>query len=224
MIEPDPRPQDPALARSPAHTRRRIRALLKRGGAQRADDLAGALGLTAMAVRQHLYAMADAGEVESAPAPVARGRPAKLWSLTPRADAFFEDGHADLAVGLIASLRRALGDKAMDKLLAERAAQQIDQYRGRLARFKTFKRRLQELAAIRAEEGYMAEIARDPADGAWLLVENHCPICHAAAACSGLCAMELEVFRGALGPSVRVERTEHILAGARRCAYRVTPV
>ncbi len=29
------------------------------------------------------------------------------------------------------------------------------------------------------------------------------------------------VFRQVLGPSVTVERAEHILAGARRCAYRI---
>jgi predicted ArsR family transcriptional regulator len=57
----------------------------------------------------------------------------------------------------------------------------------------------------------------------FLFVENHCPICAAARACSGLCRSELEVFRGALGDGVTVERTDHILAGARRCAYRVTP-
>ena len=216
---------DPSLDRSPAHTRRRLRQLLKRGGAQRADDLAGALGVGAMAVRQHLYAMAEAGEVESAPGPTGKGRPPKLWSLTARADAFFEDGHADLAVGLIDSLRRTLGEAAMERLLADRAAQQTQAYRARIDRFSSLKRKLEELAAIRAEEGYMAEVARaeDAAVG-WLLLENHCPICHAAAACSGLCAMELAVFQAALGPSVRVERVEHILAGARRCAYRVTPI
>ena len=31
-----------------------------------------------------------------------------------------------------------------------------------------------------------------------------------------------EVFREALGPEITVERTDHILAGARRCAYRIT--
>ena len=37
------------------------------------------------------------------------------------------------------------------------------------------------------------------------------------------CRAELDVFREALGPGAEIERTEHILAGARRCAYRVTP-
>ena len=65
----------------------------------------------------------------------------------------------------------------------------------------------------------MAEVTK--ADGGYLLVENHCPVCSAAAACTGLCTMELEVFRKALGRDLKVERIDHILAGARRCAYLV---
>jgi predicted ArsR family transcriptional regulator len=67
----------------------------------------------------------------------------------------------------------------------------------------------------------MAEWSPDPGGG-FLLVENHCPICAAAAACQGFCRAELQAFRNALGPDVVVERAEHILAGARRCAYRIT--
>jgi hypothetical protein len=40
--------------------------------------------------------------------------------------------------------------------------------------------------------------------------------------CTGLCGKELEVFQEVLGEDVRIERTEHIVAGARRCAYRVS--
>jgi predicted ArsR family transcriptional regulator len=58
--------------------------------------------------------------------------------------------------------------------------------------------------------------------GGFLLVENHCPICAAARVCQGFCRSELELFREVLGPGVEVERTEHVLAGGRRCAYRVT--
>jgi len=76
------------------------------------------------------------------------------------------------------------------------------------------------LAAIRTDEGYMAS-AKPQGDGSVLLLENHCPICAAAVACTGLCAKELEVFQTVLGKDVAVERTEHIVAGARRCAYRV---
>ena len=69
----------------------------------------------------------------------------------------------------------------------------------------------------------MAEV-RNGEDGAFLLIENHCPVCRAAAACTGLCAAELSVFQAVLGIDVEVTRGDHILAGARRCAYRVVPL
>ena len=59
-------------------------------------------------------------------------------------------------------------------------------------------------------------------DDGFLLVENHCPICAAATACQGFCRSELDAFRRTLGPGCRVDRVNHILAGARRCAYRIT--
>ena len=68
----------------------------------------------------------------------------------------------------------------------------------------------------------MAESRRNP-DGSYLLVENHCPICAAATECQGLCRAELDIFRSVLGGDVEVTRVDHILSGARRCAYRVTP-
>ena len=69
----------------------------------------------------------------------------------------------------------------------------------------------------------MAEVLPQ-ADGSMLLVENHCPICAAAEACTGLCAKELEIFQALLGEHVEIERTEHILKGSRRCAYRIIPI
>ncbi len=42
-----------------------------------------------------------------------------------------------------------------------------------------------------------------------------------ATECTGLCGSELEVFQAVLGQRVEVSRTEHIIAGARRSAYRV---
>ena len=66
----------------------------------------------------------------------------------------------------------------------------------------------------------MADVKPD-GKGRFLLIENHCPICAAATACQGFCANELSLFRGVLGPGIGVERLEHIIAGERRCAYRV---
>ena len=66
----------------------------------------------------------------------------------------------------------------------------------------------------------MAEVQRQR-DGSFLLIENHCPISAAANVCPKLCDAEMEVFRAILGEGVTIERAEHIVAGARRCVYRI---
>ena len=202
-------------------TRRGLLERLKREGAQDAGTLAGTLGVSAMAVRQHLYALEGEGLVtfEEEPRPV--GRPAKLWRLTEAADRFFPDGHAELTLGLLAALRETFGEAGMEKLLAARTAEQTAAYGRRFEPSDSLVAKLVALAEIRTEEGYMAAIEY-AGGGEFLFVENHCPVCAAARSCQGLCASELEVFRTVLGPDVTVERSDHILAGARRCAYRVT--
>jgi len=110
----------------------------------------------------------------------------------------------------------------MSVLLKARTERQLPDYRARLGN-GPLRDRVERLARLRTEEGYMAEMAEDD-DGGLLLIENHCPVCELARACSGLCAQELSLFRRALGRDVAVERSEHILAGARRCCYRIRPV
>jgi predicted ArsR family transcriptional regulator len=68
----------------------------------------------------------------------------------------------------------------------------------------------------------MAEYSKD--DKGYLLVENHCPICAAAKICQGFCTSELNTFKFILGNDVSVTRVNHIIAGDRRCAYRIVPV
>ena len=78
------------------------------------------------------------------------------------------------------------------------------------------------LAAARSAEGYMARVERGE-DGSLFLIEDHCPICAAASSCQGLCRSELDIFRTLFGELAEVSREEHLMAGGRRCTYRVTP-
>jgi predicted ArsR family transcriptional regulator len=71
---------------------------------------------------------------------------------------------------------------------------------------------LTALAKIRSREGYMASVAQNM-QYSFPLVENHCPICAAAAACQGLRRSELAIFRAVLGDDVTVELTDQIFAG-----------
>jgi predicted ArsR family transcriptional regulator len=202
-------------------TRRAIINLLKQSGAMDSQELSERLGVSAMAVRQHLYALQDEQLVTYQEESRAMGRPAKLWQLTPAADRLFPDGYAELTLSLINSVREAFGEAGLDRLLEVKTGHQIAAYQALLSSQEELRQQLEALASLRTNEGYMAEI-QSLDDGSFLLIENHCPICAAATACTGLCARELEVFGRVLGQGVTVERTEHIVAGARRCVYRVS--
>jgi len=202
------------------HTRRALVNLLKQEGAMDSQAIASHLGVSAMAVRQHLYALQEQKLVTYTEEPRAMGRPAKLWRLTAEANRLFPDGYAELTLGLLQSVVEAFGDGGLDRILDVRTRHQVEDYTCQLAGIKALPDKLQVLAQQRTDEGYMAEVETLD-DGSWLLIENHCPICAAASACTGLCDRELQVFQTVLGQDVRVERTEHIISGARRCVYQV---
>lgn len=99
------------------------------------------------------------------------------------------------------------------------AKSDIEKYAQELNGIEALEKRVARLAEIRDREGYMAEYIKEE-DG-FLLMEDHCPICAAAQACQRFCKSELETFQAVLGEDINIHRVEHIIAGARRCAYRI---
>jgi len=204
-------------------TRRAVVKLLKTEGPLGSAQLAERLGLTAMAVRLHLYALQGEGLVTAEDRPVPVGRPAKSWRLTREADRHFPEAYAELSVALIDAMQETFGAEGLNRVLVSRCARQQAEYAKRIRPADPLEKRLKDLAQVRTEEGYMAEVRAEEETGGFLLVENHCPICAAANACQGFCSTELDLFRSVLGPGAEVERVEHIVSGDQRCAYRVRP-
>jgi|TARA_B110000037_G_C17126738_1_gene508470 predicted ArsR family transcriptional regulator len=203
-------------------TRREILNKLKMRGALSSNVMAEELGISSMAVRQHLRELRDFGDVTSEDLSKGKGRPTKYWELTEKANRHFSDRHRDLILDLLSGLSETVGQEGMDGLLRRRGAAQIDFYAKKVDRSASLFRQTKALAKMRSEEGYMADVERGEA-GVCYLVENHCPICAAAESCAGLCAAELSVFQQVFGNEVSVERTEHLMTNSRRCVYRITP-
>jgi len=199
----------------------RLMGLVKRRGPMTTTALAQALAVSHEAARQQLARLCDDGLVVARQQTAGVGRPSRLWDLTPMGHSRFPDAHAELTVRLIEAVRSELGQDALERIVLVREREARGAYAAELEGAAGLAEKVARLAAIRTREGYMAEWR---ADGAFfLLIENHCPICAAAAACQGFCRAELEVFQDTLGPGVAIERIDHILAGARRCAYRIVP-
>ena len=202
--------------------KRRIIEHLKRVESTTAPEIAQAVDTTDTAVRQHLDALERASLVERIASPVSgRGRPPQHWKLAALSSELFPDRHGELTVELIAAVRDALGETGLNDVIAARSARQLAAYRLALPDDASSVRvRVRRLAGVRTTEGYLAEAVDDGDDT--LLIEHHCPICTAASSCQNLCRAELELFQQALGPDAMVERTQHLLSGDTRCAYRIS--
>jgi predicted ArsR family transcriptional regulator len=196
---------------------------LKMLGTATAAELAERLEVSPQAIREKLARLHDVGMVVHHDKVRGIGRPKKIWELSEVAWKQFPDTHADLTVSLIDAIRASLGEPALERLIAHREAETEARYEKALSVCPTLGDKVAALADLRSREGYMAECrTADDGDG-YVLVENHCPICIAARACQGFCRAEQDVFARALGPDCSIERTEHLLSGAHRCAYRIRP-
>ncbi len=207
----------------PAATADRILFALKTHGPSATAALAASLAITSEAARQQLQKLQAAGMIEGQLQPqTGAGRPRSHWALTPAGHARFPDTHAQLTVQLLATVREVFGEEGLDRLIATRERATRAAYLQACDGIEALEPRLRRLAALRDGEGYMARVERDGDD--WLLIEDHCPICAAATSCQGFCRSELEVFREVTGPRGALRREEHLIAGARRCVYRITPI
>ncbi|MFS2206960.1 helix-turn-helix transcriptional regulator [Variovorax sp. Varisp36] len=216
-----PTPIDAKPAWLPHQPADRILSTLKTRGALGIPDIAKVLKVTVEAVRQQMVKLEADGLVDAQSRPGGRGRPTQIWRLTGEGHKRFPDTHAEMTVQMISAVIRVFGNTGMDQLIAAREDTMRANYAEALRGARSLQTRLERLADIRSREGYMAEF-RPEGDG-FLFIENHCPICTAAQACTGFCRSELQLFDAVLGPDVSVSRVEHVLAGARRCAYQVSP-
>lgn len=98
-------------------TREAILALL-RAGPRTAGDLAGAVGVSPQAVRDHLRTLEARGWIE--PGTLRRdtgGKPAREYVLSTEGEKAFEKSHADVLRYLVRELGARLGDRRKRELL-----------------------------------------------------------------------------------------------------------
>ena len=198
-----------------------ILELLKKYGRQDARSLSRRLGVTPMAVRLHLYRLAEEGYLGYEEVQRPMGRPAKHWQLTPNAANLFPDRYMELTVDLLEGIKRAFGKRGLERVLNLLSRDQKRRYRQPNGNV-SLPKRLRALCRARSKEGYMAEVVEGPEPGGLMIAQNHCPILSAACSCQTICDAELRVFRQTLGDAVLVERCEHALSGGTKCTYRVS--
>lgn len=193
--------------------------LLKSRGPRSSSELAGELAITPEGARFQLTKMAEEGLVEVTNTSGGVGRPTQVWNLTEKGNEHFPDKHAAFSDQLLESMQELLEPEQMSAIINLREKKANGKYLEALKDIPNLEEKIARLAELRNSDGYLAEW--DKEEGGFILIENHCPICAAAQRCADLCEAEMTTFKEIFGEKVSVERVDHIIAGARRCAYRI---
>src|SRR5260370_18370515 len=120
-----PKRPDVPLMIAGRSTRMEVLELLRRRGRSSAETIAGDLGVTPNAVRQHLTNLARGAFVVTHPVPSGRGPPSSLFSLTERADSVFPKRYRQLATMVLQEVQEIGGPEALEEefsLVAARPA------------------------------------------------------------------------------------------------------
>ncbi len=197
-------------------TRWEILQLLKRRGKATVDELARALGMTLMGVRLHLVVVERDGYVRRSTVRQKPGRPALVYSLTPKAEEVFPKRYDLLAQKLLEALGQAehLPDP---RAITESAARKMAiPLAGRITG-TSLDQRVEEAGAILDEIGAFASVER--VEGGHLIHQHNCLFYCVAQRNREVCSIDETILKEMLG--VEVRQTECLLDGAGRCSHFV---
>ncbi len=193
--------------------------LLRRRGAMTVDDLSSALGLSTVAVRNHLESLEAEGLLEVRTEKLPRGRPRRLFQLAEAADDLFPKNYHLLAQTILDHLEQTGGPERVEEVFSARRDRAEAELKPRL-QGKDLAARVAAIAEMQDRAGYMAEW-RTCEDGSLELREYNCAICKIARRFPQACANELKMIENLTEADVR--REEHMAAGDRSCTYRIRP-
>lgn len=202
------------------------RTMLRVGPAT-ASDLATELGLTGAAVRKSIEALVEAGWVEAGerapygPAALAgprgRGRPARVFTLTPSGRARFGAHEESLAVTAVRHIAETAGRSQVSALAAKLASAFAARHSD-VARGSSVADRAQALVDALNAEGFTSVGSPGPADSTQICQHN-CPMGELATEFPEFCDAETEAFSDLTG--VHVTRLATIARGSHVCTTLV---
>lgn len=190
---------------------------MKHAGELTARDLARRVGLSLTATRHHLKELQGVGVVTWEREGGGRvGAPNHLFRLSESGEALFPQRYKETLTQLLDLVEETEGRDATVGLLEshfERLAAKLEPGVANTAPPE----RMAQVAAIRTEQGYMAEGTATFCCGS--LTEHHCAIRAVAERFPEVCDAEQRLLERLLGG--KVERRQHLLSGDAACMYSV---
>ncbi len=181
-------------------TETRIILALKRGKPLRLVDLAESIGITKMAVLNHMQKLEAKGMVERRIVKSKVGRPYYVFKLREESKDSVASSDGWVLDGLLEYLERTGNGNLAEDFLKERYSRVRDEYAERISRANP-EDRVEELTKIREEENYYPEL-KSTGSGSYELLEYNCPIFKVSNRFGIACSLETNLFSSVLDADV----------------------
>lgn len=205
----------PVMEENPS--RRKILALLNRTEHMTVAEMSREMGITPMAVRQHLLSLEKKGVVRYSPQRAGIGRPVFQYSLTDKAQDLFPKGYRAFASDILEIIEETDGREKVDRVFNARREKMLTRHRSAL---RSLRRRKDQVAALAEQfnrDGYMAEWSAGPTG--YTIKLFNCLIQGMIHDYPEACRSDLELMRDLFGHGVK--RVQCQRDGAPSCQYSI---
>lgn len=194
--------------------------LLKRSTGMPVAELARALKMSYMGVKQHCADLEKKGWLDTWRRPVGNGRPEKLYRLTAKAAALYPEAGNEMTLELLQSIHDIYGGSAPDKLLFSYFGRKTEGYLKKV-KGASIAERATSFARVRNAEGYCSEVDFDHEQG-FRITEYHSLLKEIAAAFPSVRRMEEQMFNRVL--MTTVQRVEERASGLTKYVFLIPTV
>jgi predicted ArsR family transcriptional regulator len=196
-------------------TRQRIIMLLKKAGQMTVAELSKAMGITPMAVRQHLMSLERKRIVEYEAKKYGIGRPLFLYRLTDKANEIFPNAHTAFLMEVLRTIEKMDGREKVDDVFKKITRSHLDDKMRSLHGIEDFTQRLIAFTEILSKDGYLIEL--EEKDDNYELKQYNCLLTSVAREYPETCSMELDLYREVLGTDLA--RSQCQKEGGAACIY-----
>ena len=196
-------------------TRKQIIMLLKRNSKQSVAQLSNEMGITPMAVRQHLMSLEKRGIISYTPMKSGIGRPVFMYNLTEKARDIFPKSYVEFIKDMMSIVEEEGGRNKVDKMFLQMKDRYLSGKYQDVVGKEDIKDKVKTLVSMLDADGYMVELD-DNADS-FSIKKFNCLLSRIAVDYPEACKYELQMYKDLLGNDLK--RTGCQADGEPACVY-----
>ncbi|MEC5424929.1 DeoR family transcriptional regulator [Virgibacillus sp. C22-A2] len=199
-------------------TKQKVLNILKKESEVTIVEIMAYFSISEIAVRKHIHELEQQGFLKKNTIKQKVGRPYHTYELTKKGHDTFPNQYESLPLELLQDLEELQGTQAVNDLLSKRMQREKSYFDNEI-HTTAFDEKVEEVARIQDEKGYMVEVEKTE-DGHYEMKHFNCPISNIASTYNQVCSNEKMVFEEVFSSSEVISHT-CITKGHNYCRWTI---